>query len=203
MRLFAALIAVAASLPGVEIRKSAQAYPAFISIEGMDIGVEYMVTSFSAEGQTFTVDDHLLLEIGVYPRGETKVDMRRFNLRINGKQVSMAQIPGMVAASVKYSDWTQKPSVQASAGPIILGRPQATERFPGAPRTPQPRREPVENDTPRPEPVDLSELIKKWALPEGMINRPVAGYLYFPYDGKLKSIRTVELLIDETALKIR
>jgi hypothetical protein len=31
----------------------------------------------------------------------------------------------------------------------------------------------------------------------------VAGFLYFPYDGKLKSIRTVDLMIDDQVLKLR
>ena len=144
-----ALFVSATLLEAVEVRKSAEEYPAHTSVADMNVGVEYMVTTFSAEGQTFTVDDHLILEIGIFPRAESKVDVRRFTLRINGKREVFAQIPGMVAASVKYPDWTQKPTLEAAAGPIIVGRPQSPGRFPGDPRTPLPRRQPMENESPK------------------------------------------------------
>lgn len=197
-----ALLGCASLLPAVEVRKSAEDYPAHTSVADMAVGVEYMVTTFSAEGQTFTVDDHLVLEVGIFPRAESKVDLRRFMLRINGKREVFAQIPGMVAASVKYPDWTRKPTLQAAAGPVILGRPTTPGRFPGDQRAPLPRQQPVENDSPR-EQVDFGDLINKSALPEGVKTKPVAGMIYFPYDGKLKAIRTVELLIDDTVLKLR
>ncbi len=197
-----ALFVSATLLEAVEVRKSAEEYPAHTSVADMNVGVEYMVTTFSAEGQTFTIDDHLILEIGIFPRAESKVDVRRFTLRINGKREVFAQIPGMVAASVKYPDWTQKPTLEAAAGPIIVGRPQSPGRFPGDPRTPLPRRQPMENESPRGQ-IDYGDLITKSALPEGLKNKPLAGLIYFPYDGKLKSIRTVELLIDDTVLKLR
>jgi len=205
MRLVQALFVLCCSsgLQAVDWRKTPADYPAHIAVPDMNIGVEYMVTTFAAEGQTFTVDDHLLLEVGIYPRGEAKVDVRRFTLRINGKRLLMTQIPGMVAASVKYPDWTNKPTLEASAGPIILGRPQSVGRFPGDRRIPETRRDPVADDSLKPAAVDYEALIKKSALPEGQFNKPVAGYLYFPFDGKLKSIKTVELLIDETPLRLR
>jgi hypothetical protein len=197
-----ALLAGATLLGAVEVRKSAEEYPSHTSVSDMKVGVEYMVTAFSAEGQTFTVDDHLILEVGIFPREESKVDLRRFILRINGKRELFAQTPGMVAASVKYPDWTRKPTLQAAAGPLIIGRPTTPGRFPGDQRAPLPPRQPVENESPK-EQIDYSDLINKSALPEGVKSKPLAGLIYFPYDGKLKSIRTVELLIDDTVLKLR
>ena len=60
----------------------------------------------------------------------------------------------------------------------------------------------MENESPTGQ-IDYGDLITKSALPEGLKNKPLAGLIYFPYDGKLKSIRTVELLIDDTVLKLR
>ena len=205
MRFLTALILLscAPQLGAVEVRKSPAEYPAQVEVADMKVGVEYMVTSFSAEGHTFSVEDHLLLEVGIFPRGEARVDLRRFTLRINGKQLVMTQTPGMVAASVKYPDWTSKPNLQANVGGVMVGRPQRVERFPGDRRIPETRRSPVDGDSPQPEGTDYAGLITKWALPEGQFNRALAGYVYFPYDGKLKSIKTVELLIDDTVLKLR
>ena len=76
-----------------------------------------MANSFSAEGQSFTVDDYLIVEIGLFPKGEANVDLRRFTLRMNGKALLLTQTPGMVAASLKYPDWNSKPVVTAAAGP--------------------------------------------------------------------------------------
>ncbi len=41
------------------------------------------------------------------------------------------------------------------------------------------------------------------ALSEGKRNKPIAGLLYFPYDKKLKTIRTVDLLVDDQVIKLR
>lgn len=205
MRLVTALIVILipAQLCAVDVRKAAGDYPSQIAAPDMTAGVEYMVTTFSAEGKTFTIDDHLILEVGIFPKGDAKVDLRRFSLRINGKRIVFAQTPGMVAASVKYPDWTRKPSIQAAAGPIILGRPESVGRFPGDPTARYPRRDPAPQQESEKPQIDYGELIQKSALPEGAMNRPVAGLIYFPYDGKLKSIRTVELLLDNAVLKLR
>jgi hypothetical protein len=197
------LLSCVTQLGALDVRKSPAEYPSQIEVADMSVGVEYMVTSFSAEGQTFSVEDHLLLEVGVFPRGEAKVDLRRFTLRINGKRLLMTQTPGMVAASVKYPDWTSKPSLQANVGGVMIGRPQSVERFPGDRRIPETRRSPVDDGSPKPEGIDYAGLINKSALPEGRFNRPLAGFVYFPYEGKLKSIKTVELLIDDSVLKLR
>lgn len=196
-------IALTFQLHGVEVRHSPAEYPVQGAVGDMKVGAEYMVTTFSAEGQSFSIDDHLIVELGIFPQKEANVDARRFALRINGKRILMTQTPGMVAASVKYPDWTSKPTLQAEAGPIIVGRTQPVGRFPGdrrAERRPAP--DPSQTNPTKPE-VDYEDLIKRAALSEGKMNRPLAGLLYFPYDGKLKSIRTVELLVDETPLKLR
>lgn len=198
-----AFVASTFQLLGVEVRNAPSEYPAQGAVGDMKVGAEYMVTTFSAEGQSFSVEDHLIVELGVFPQKEANVDVRRFTLRINGKRILMTQTPGMVAASVKYPDWTSKPTLQADAGPVTVGRAPPVGRFPGdrrAERLPTP--DPSQTNSTKPE-VNYADLIKRAALTEGKMNRPLAGLLYFPYDGKLKSIRTVELLIDETPLKLR
>jgi hypothetical protein len=87
---------------------------------------------------------------------------------------------------------------------VLIGRPRPTSRFPGD-RRPDIGNPPGRTtaDSPQKEQVDYRRLIEDASLPEGKRMKPAAGYLYFPYDGKLKSIKTVELLIDDVVLKLR
>jgi hypothetical protein len=191
-------------MPGllaIEVKNAPSDYPAQGAAKDFKAGAEYLVSSFSARGQSFTVDDYLIVEVGVFPQGEANIDLRRFTLRINGKNLLLTQTPGMVAASVKYPDWSSKPVVTAAAGPVILGRPPAVERFPGDRR--EQRRIPGQTVETREPEVDYVTLINHAALPEGKRSKPVAGFLYFPFDKKLKTIRTVELLVDDTVIKLR
>lgn len=197
-----ASLCLAASLMAIEPRKSPADYPAQGKGNDIEVGAEYTVRSFLADGHSLTIEDYLMVEVGVYPAAETMVSTERFTLRINGKDTLVAQTPGIVAASLKYPDWNQKPRVIASAGPVIFGRPQAQQRFPGDPRqTPQPRQPvPAENQT---NPIDYPDLLTRTALPEGRTRKPVDGYIFFAYDGKLKAIKSVELLVDGVPMKLR
>lgn len=212
MRFGAAVLVLsfAPALIAIDPKNSPADYPVQGAVADFKAGVEYMVRSFSGEGQSFIIEDYLIVEVGVYPQREANLDLRRFTLRLNGKMVAMTQTPGMVAASLKYPDWTAKPSVEAGVGlpgrDIVFGRRQPVQRFPGDPRAyPEPQRNPNGQviDSGQPAPIDYENLVKRAALPEGKFNRPLAGLIFFPYDGKLKKIRTVELLIDEIVLKLR
>jgi hypothetical protein len=95
------------------------------------IGAEFMVHVVSVEGKAFFVADYFVVEVAVYPEMSGLLELRNehFTLRINGKkQELIAQTPGFAAAALKYPDWSQRPSVTATAGAgnggIIVGRPQ-------------------------------------------------------------------------------
>jgi hypothetical protein len=171
-----------------------------------EIGVEYMVRSFGAD-QILLADDFLVVEVAVYPahRAAVEIDPRRFTLRINGKkQVLFPQSPGMVAASLKYPDWQRKTQMTLGGGMgdrgIVIGQPRGPARFPGdrraEPRLPAPPQAPTGDAPVEKEPMDITELVQKVSLPEGLARFPVSGYLFFPYSGKLKSLKSVELLIE-------
>jgi hypothetical protein len=190
---------------GTTPKPKASDYPLHTKTSDMEIGVEYMVRSFGAD-QLLLADDFLVVEVAAYPlhRSGVQVDPRQFTLRINGKKdVLFPQSPGMVAASLKYPDWQQKPRMTVGGGMgdrgIILGQPQGQSRFPGdrraEPRLPAPPQAPGADAQVEKEPIDITELVQKVALPEGLARFPVSGYLFFPYRGKLKSLKSVELLI--------
>lgn len=189
-------------------------YPAHAQPGQVALGAEYLVHSFFLRGQTFVTPDYLVVEVAVYPpKGEAlAVSSGEFTLRLNGKkQVLFAQSPGFVAASLKYPDWERRGALEVSGGVgdtgVILGRPERVERFPGDPR-PRQTRLPAPPKAPAPQdpsgldqqpPVRAEEALVEAALPEGKAAGPVSGYLYFAYKGKIKSIRTLELLYDGPA----
>ena len=217
VRIAAAALCCAAVLSaagGTEPKPKASEYAAHARAGAVEIGAEYLVHSFSGAGQMFAAGDYLVVEVALYPpRGETaQVSAGAFSLRINGsRKAALAQAPGFVAASLKYPDWEQRPTVVAGAGVgdtgVILGRPRQVERFPGDPagrtRLPAPPRAPEPEDRSGLEktaPATPAEVAVDAALPEGTARGPVSGYLYFAYQGKISKIKSLELLYtNETA----
>jgi len=127
------------------------------------------------------------------------VSTSQFTLQVNGKkQMLYPQAVEFVAASLKYPDWETRPRLEAGAGPVIFGRPQPVERFPGDPqarRLPPPPRPPDANPSGQEpqQPVSADEIVRQTALPEGEWRGPVSGYLYFAYKGKTKNIKSLAL----------
>lgn len=185
-------------------RAKASEYPQHTRAGEAEVGVEYMVRSISVENMTFTAEGYLVIDVGVFPMAaaEVMVAISNFQLRLNGKKdLLMPQTPGIVAASMKYPDWTRRPQLEAGAGPVIIGRPRQVERFPGdnrpaASRLPGPiPRAPAGVDKPVAEPLDLPALVARAALPEGPTRKPVHGYVYYACSTKLEKIKSVELVL--------
>jgi hypothetical protein len=168
------------------------------------VTAEFQVRSISSGEQMFVSEDHIVVEVTVTPpkAREIPVAHSHFTLRMNGKKrLLLPQSPQFVAAAFKHPDWHRQTGLTAQAGPVILGGPQVSERFPGDPnpgrrRLPRPpgapegeNRRGIEKEEVRPE-----ELVVKAALPEAPTTLPVKGYLYFPYRGKIKKIKTLELI---------
>ena len=194
---------------GTAPRAKAAEYRTHGELTKVSIGAEYLVHSFSGRNHTFVARDYLVVEVAVYP-GPEMVSVRNghFTLRVNGKkQTLFPQPPGFVAASLKYPDWERRPSLEASAGPVVMGRQERVERFPGDPRAeqtrlPRPPRAPEEesrsglDSAPQ---ARADEVVVEAALPEVETKLPVSGYLYFAFRGKTKSIRLLELIYDGPA----
>jgi hypothetical protein len=168
------------------------------------VTAEFQVRSVSAGGQMIVTPDYLVVEVTVTPPRDEEilVSSGHFTLKMNGKrQVLFAQTPAFVAASLKYPDWERRPSLVAQAGPVIVGRPEITERFPGDPvpgrtRLPAPPRAPAPEDRSglEKEEVRPADLVVQAALPEGPAKSEVKGYLYFPYRGAIKKIKSLQLI---------
>jgi len=171
----------------------------------LSVGAEFLAHSLSGSGVTFVSGEYLVVEVGIYPPRDAAYSNQagNFTLRINGKTTLLAQAPGMVAASFKYDDWEQRPAVVGTAGvgggEVIVGRQRQEARFPGDSRDPESRpptlpRAPTRAANVEKKVVLPEQVAVECALEEGPATGARRGYLYFPWKGKLKALRSVELL---------
>ncbi len=192
-RLLTLLVPVLLLAEGIEPRPTAAAYPVHSQAGKLGLGAEFMVHSFMAGGQTYVARDYLVVEVGAFPGEAITLNAGQFILRVNGKkQALLAQTPGMVVNSIQNPDWSQRPQMEATAGMgntgVILGRPVPTSRFPDDPngRTrPRPGQDPAKEVEPE---KALEQMVPGVALPEGPRDKPIAGYLFFAYQGKVKTV---------------
>ena len=193
-------------------RSKASDYPAHAQLPAFEIGAEYLVHSIPSEKGEYWAKDYLVVEVAVFPaaRNNVTVSSGQFRLRVNGKKaVLLTESPGTVAAALKYPDWETRPNLTASAGigdaGVILGAPPAVGRFPGdnrgAPPHPVPTN-PSDQDgysVTRDQGPPIEKAVEYAALPEGRFNEPVKGCIFFRFSGKLKSIKTLDLVYDPSA----
>jgi hypothetical protein len=203
-----AAITCLAAAAGTNPKPKVDEYPVHLKTTDLGIAAEYMVRTVFLDKQSITTDKYLVVEVALYPDPgrDVTVNAQHFTLRLNGKKdVRFPQAPSFVAASLKYSDWGHQRGVVASAGPVIIGRPAPVERFPGDNR--DRNRMPRQSGGDAPE-IDIAEELNRIALQEGPTKKAVSGYLFFAFDGKLKSLKQVELLYqagpgDPVVLRLR
>jgi hypothetical protein len=191
----------------------AEDYATHATAGGLALGAEYLVHSIPAGSQTLLASDYLVIDVALFPPRDQAVEIASgtFTLRLNGKkQVLYPVVPGFVAASLKYPDWVVRPNAQVTAGVgdagVVLGRPPVVGRFPDDPhpgqsRLPRAPRAPTPDDQrgiEQEEPESIDQVIARTALPDGPVVKPVSGYLYFAYKGKIRAIKSLELIYSET-----
>ena len=175
-------------------------YPVQARVGDIDIAAAYLVHTLPAESTNFLVPDYLVVEIAIYPPKSQAVaaSAGQFRLRVNKKKEVLADTAEMVAMSLKYPHWEgHKIEPQVGVGPVILGREQPSERFPGDPRPnigqgPKPTKVGVD-----PPAQTAAEAAVALAFPDCPCQRAVSGYLYFRYDGRVKSIKSLELIWEQ------
>jgi hypothetical protein len=197
---------------GTEPKPKPEDYELHARSEHTGIGAEFMVHSFSGQGQTYIVKDFLVVEVALYPEKGTEVhaDPTAFTLRINGNQRMLHAIAATaVVASIERPQWQQGggPRMEGGAGVggVILGIPggggQGQGRpMPAPPRAPDPAGAPGVD---APEQVSPNELLVRTAFPAGDFKGPVSGFIYFPYRGKMTSLKSLDLLFRGVVLKLR
>ena len=197
---------------GTEPKAKASEYEVHATAKGVDVGAEYMVYSISANDRMLLVENHLVVEVALFPpkRGLVTASSGEFMLRVDGKMLRPVTAQ-MVVMAMQRSAWSYPRGPQATIGRgddgVILGGPSQQQPFPtGRGRTPAPPRAPAPEDRsglPPAEPVRLDEVIVKTALPEGEFRGAISGYLYFPFTAKASKIKSVELHYNDTRLKLK
>ncbi|MCW5982979.1 MAG: hypothetical protein KIT09_33120 [Bryobacteraceae bacterium] len=198
-RSLAALLAAACWLAaeGAEPKGEPEEYGAQGRAGDLTVAASYYSRSFNSGGRSYFLDKYLVVEAAIYgpPLRRAEVSNAHFTLRVNGARQGILPVAGSLAAyDVKWRGVDR--GIRAQAGPVILGGPGAEQRFPGdrreipVPRAPDSKPGGVERE---PEP-DLAKSLTDAALPQGdALALPVSGYLYFPFDKKLKSIKKIDL----------
>ncbi len=213
MRRFLPFLCVCAAFgQGTEPKPKPEEYDAHAASRAAQVGAEFMVHSFSGDDQTFIVEDFLVVEVALYPPKNSAVTVATadFALRVNGKRIAPVS-PQFAASMMNRPEWSSRPNLEAGGGMgnigVILGRPVPGQTPGGPPNTgPRPPRAPDPADRSgldKPEPVSATDLLIRTALPEGSFKGPVSGFLYFPWKGKPKSIKNLDLLYDDAVLKLR
>lgn len=161
-------------------------------------------------------NDYLVVEVAVFgPRGK-RIDLAQgsFTLLLDtgkrgGRTMLSPDSAGAVAASIKFSDWTQKPTASANAGvgnaTVGVG-PTMTPRYPGDPSVRPLPPSPIPEQNPagleKEQPLSIDERVQRSSLPTGELATPAAGLVFFPFEGKTKSIKTLELVYEGPAGKV-
>jgi hypothetical protein len=207
MKLPGAVVIAMAAWAQPETREKPTSFPASIDLAEFAIGAEYMGRQFFAEGKAYDSGDFIAVEVGLFPNPGTKLEVAasRFALKLNGKRsLVYAQSTGTVSNAMRMKPWDngrRRLEVGGGVGgaDVVVGRPTRTERFPGdnQGRMPSPPRAPAPDyqaNVERPPEEPIGDLLTRAGLPEGPADKMVRGYLFFPYSGKLASLKRVELV---------
>lgn len=207
-----ALISAPLLLAQTEHKDKATDYPLHTIVGRVAIGADYLIHSIPVGDQTFFAKNYLVVEVAVFPpvADPVRIDGNTFKLRLNGQKLPLtSDAPGFVAASLKFPDWEPHPVASASAGvgdaDVIIGPQPTAARFPGDPNAAHPIPPAVpstaeQNGIHRDVPETIDEILARTALLEGLADHPVSGFLYFPYKGKLKSLKSIELVFQSNDL---
>ena len=217
MRCLLPLLASIAFAQGTDPKPKPDDYPvqAQVQILGnpVALGAEFMVHSFSRGEEAYIAPDFLVVEVALYPpKGVTiPVSPSQFTLRVNGKKPLAAQPPGLVASSLSHPEWQSRPRFEAGGGMggigVGTGQPRPVD-FPGqtpqpGSRLPSPPKDDPSGGLAQRERVSPQQLVADTALPQGEIHAPLSGFLYFNYKGKISSIKSLELLYEDTVIRLR
>jgi hypothetical protein len=205
--------AIAAQAQGTAPKASANDYPVQAKSGLNDIGAEYMVHSFSMGEQMYVAENYLVVEVAFFPpKGKSVgVEASKLSLSVNGKKALPAQNPAMVAAALKHRELQSRRGPLGAIGlggiNVGMGAPRTQSPFPGGTdqgRLPNPPRAPDgDSNTPRKETENAEDILLKTALPEGTHKGPVSGFVYFAWQGKASTIKSIDLTYEGVVMKLR
>jgi hypothetical protein len=163
------------------------------------LAAEYMVHSLPTPQGNLIANDYLVVEVAFYGPSFSRLKMSpdNFTLRINGKGILTTEPPGMVAGSIKFPG--ERPHLETTGsvgigdGTVSVGPRPPPSQFPGDGNE---RTAPVQGPSVKTveQEKSIDYRVQNATLPEGEHSLPRSGLLYFYYRGKIKNIRSLDLL---------
>ncbi len=184
------------AIKGMPPRVAATEYQAQAKAGSVSIGAEFMGHSVPTPEHTFSTEDYVVVEAGLFgPAGaHTMLSRDDFSLRINGKKAAMPSVPyEVVFHSLKDPEWQppktddakeSKSSLTTGGGGLTGGGGQPP---PVPPKMPFPLRRAMEQQ------------VQSSAMEIGDRPLPQAGLLFFRYPGKADGIKSLELVYSGAA----
>lgn len=183
-------------------------YPVQAHLPQFEIGADYLIHNIPTEKRAYSADDFLVVEVALFPaKGDERLRISRndFTLRLDDKKIIDTVSPGAVASALRVTNWTRGTDLSADPslgdGTSIGGAVPGLGRYPSDPNnTLPPGRSPQSQNTDERYGVGsegnfpIEQAISMVALPDGLVKKPVKGCLYFQFDGKLKSIHSLDLV---------
>ncbi|MGA2740772.1 MAG: hypothetical protein ABSG65_25455 [Bryobacteraceae bacterium] len=175
---------------GIPPRAAPADYQAHAAAGTVTVGAEFIGHIIAMPDDTnYSTEDYVAVETGLYgPAGaRLKISVDDFSLRVYGKKTTTlpSQPVGMVFRSLKDPVWEDSVAVEAKSksNTSISTGGKNGEKEPAAPVH---------------MPLELQramwQRVQRAALLEGDRALPQAGLIFFPYRGKEKNIRALELV---------
>jgi hypothetical protein len=187
----------------LSVKENAGRYYAHANLSsGNSIGADFLGRYLPVSGSTIYSDEYIFVEVAFFgPAKQADFKHSQITLRINGTTFT-PQTPGLVTLQGNFPEMIARPQVVLDGGvgqgQIEIGGTERKPRFPGddpahtPSRVPQTQTDPSNGQVVR-APVDPNRAVQEAELPEGSHSLPIAGYLYFAYEGKLKKVKHAEL----------
>ncbi len=168
---------------GMPPRATPGDYQAHTQAGGLTLAAEFMRHSVPTPEATYSTEDYVIVEAGLFGPARLRLSVGDFSLRVNGKKLALLSQPyGISFPSLKDPEWeppskpkTDKPTLDAGGG-------KADDTFKTVIRMP------IELKR------TMQQRVQRAAMPEGDRALPAAGLLFFEYRGKPESIRSLELI---------
>lgn len=178
---------------GMAPRVAPADYQSQTKIGSVTLAADFVGHSVPNAQGPLTTEDFVSVELGLYgpPEARLQLSMEDFSLRINGNKKALPCEPyGRILANLKDPEWSPPEPPQPKGGKTSLG---GGDKEPGSP--PPVMHIPIEVQR------AMAQRTQKAALPLGDRALPVAGVIFFQYRGKVKGIKSVELLYNGPAGK--
>ena len=180
--------APASEAKGMPPRATPGDYPSRAQAGDVTVAAEFMGHSVPRPEGPLSTEEYVVVETGFFgsQAERIKLSTEDFSLRVNGKKTPLSSQPyGFVVRSLKDPQW---------APPVPAGSSKSSKTSFGnggqgdSTSTPAPVHVPIELQR------AMAQHLQKASLPEGDRSLPQAGLIYFPYRGKVESIRSIELI---------